>query len=58
MEVQEQTMATTATAAAMIANKNHLDKPGNPSTATSSALKLNAQHFHCPIQNSYVVWYL
>ena len=25
----------------MIANKNHLDKPGNPSTATSSAIKLN-----------------
>ena len=41
MGVQEQTMAATATAAAMTANKNHLDKPGNPSTATSSALKLN-----------------
>ena len=33
--MENQTMAT------MIPNANHLDKPGNPSTATSSHLKLN-----------------
>ena len=33
--MENQTMAT------MIPNANHLDKPGNPSTATSSYLKLN-----------------
>lgn len=38
--MENQTMAPTM-APTMIANKNHLDKPGNPSTATSSALKLN-----------------
>jgi hypothetical protein len=37
-----QTMATMAPtmAASKIANKNHLDKPGNPSTATSSTINL------------------
>jgi hypothetical protein len=41
MEIIEQTATAAAMATTMIANKNHLDKPGNPSTATSSALKLN-----------------
>jgi len=36
MENANMTMAPT-----MIPNKNHLDKPGNPSTATSSTVKLN-----------------
>ena len=34
--MENQTMAPT-----MVANTNHADKPGNPSTATSSAIKLN-----------------
>ena len=38
--MENQTMVPTM-APTMIANKNHLDKPGNPSTATSSAIKLN-----------------
>jgi ectoine hydroxylase-related dioxygenase (phytanoyl-CoA dioxygenase family) len=38
--MENQTMVPTM-APTMIANKNHLDKPGNPSTATSSAVKLN-----------------
>lgn len=45
MEVKEQTMvqtmAPTATTAAMMPNANHKDIPGNPSTATSSHIKLN-----------------
>jgi hypothetical protein len=38
--MENQTMAPTM-APTMIPNTNHLDKPGNPSTATSSSLKLN-----------------
>jgi ectoine hydroxylase-related dioxygenase (phytanoyl-CoA dioxygenase family) len=41
----QQTMAPT-----MIPNANHLDKPGNPSTATSSALKLNDRRNGQPLK--------
>lgn len=40
MENDSQSMVPTMVPT-MIANKNHLDKPGNPSTATSSKLSLN-----------------
>jgi hypothetical protein len=53
----EQTMTM---AVPKIANKNHLDKPGNPSTATSSALKLNDRSNGEPLrilsENDWTFW--
>ena len=49
MEMNEPTMVPTMTPT-MAANKNHTDIPGNPSTATSSKIKLSDRSNGAPLR--------
>ena len=53
--MKQQTMATT-----MIPNNEHKEKPGNPSTATSSKIKLsdrsNGEHLRVLSEDDWKFW--